>query len=247
MKSRLSMALLGTTLYLQGCAPAWQISAPVTPSSYATSSERIPRTVGKLRKLVAVTITQPPPKGCWGGGGEIALGYDALGEATIRHLSDRKGYEMVRLEQVNVSPWTGTSSPEAQVEELVRAAAGTPETNPSELVRNIVGALARSANADGVILLRSHSSCLRANAGFRALIGILSLGVSEVFPEKYNTDAKPYPLFQATIFEGASGRIVWQQERHLPLVRFSESAQDRSDAELFFEDLEIAIPKVLTR
>jgi len=247
MKSWLSMALLGTTLYLQGCAPAWQISAPITASSYATSSERIPRTVGKLRKLVAVTVTQPSPKGCWGGGGEIALGYSTLGEASIRHLSDRKGYEIVKIDEMNVPLSAGAFSPQAQVEELVRAAAGTPETNPSELVRNIVGALARSVNADGVIMLRSHSNCIRANAGFRALMGILSLGVSEVFPEKYNSDAKPYPLFQATIFEGASGRIVWQQERHLPLVRFSESAKDRSDAELFFEDLEIAIPKVLTR
>ncbi len=237
VRGRLSLLVI-LTLVLTACATTWQTEQPVTPSSYQTTRERIPRTVGKLRKLMVLPIRRNAPKVCRGDG-EITIDYDdANYTAAAEYLATQKGYEVMRLDTARNAAWLNPEQNRDSLLEITewfgkKNAHAIPGPLTGELLRNI-----RTADAaDGLLIFVVQMDCKKANTPMRTINAVLSLGISEL---PYDYDAfLPRVIFRISILETAESRPVWGKYH-------SRDWSGKTDEEYLFEDLEPAVPKILT-
>jgi hypothetical protein len=230
-----------------GCT-TWQTDQPVSPTSYETSRGRIERTVGKLRRLVAVAITQQAPKVCAGGDGTAALDYAGKWQAAERYLVEEKGYDIVHLDRIG-----GEDAPalddEAFVRELVGWSAGSPaQAVPGPLTLDLLARLKASGAADGLLVFHDQSTCLMADRDNRLAMDLLTLGFNELITDPFMLAV--HSVYHVAIVETASQRPVWRRKLDM---YWQESAdkfaypRPKATMAVLFEELEPAIPRLLTR
>lgn len=245
--------LFGAFLFLQSCGPL-QTTTQITPSSYRESFEAVPRTVGKLRRLVMVSVIQPAPAVCAGGKEKFDKdSQDKIGEAYY-HLYEKKGYDVIPVESfayeakaqipakklaeysTQLADWTGKSEPD-----------GTP----TDSIKHIIDDIGLPVQADGVVILHAFESCLAADSpALRGLIAISSLGLSEIPASRDNPNSpfKTFPKFVVAVCETRSGRIVWKNTSdRARMIKLWKWTKPGTELELLFDPLDNAVPKVLTR
>lgn len=243
--------LLGAFLFLPSCAPSQTITQ-VTPSSYRESFETVPRTVGKLRRLVMMSVIQPAPPVCTERNIEqfTQRSQDKINEAYYL-LSERKGYEIVPI--VSAAYEAKAQIPAGRLAEYSShflaewARKSDADAVPPDVIKRIIDAVGSPVQADGVVVLHAMQTCFAAeHPTLRGLAAIFSLGTTEI-PGNPDT-FKALPEFVITICERHSGRIVWKNtSSRVESERFWRPTKHGSDMELLFNSLENAVPKVLTR
>lgn len=241
------LSLAGLCLALVGCAP-WQTAQPVHPTSYQVSREHIPRTVGKLRRIALIGIHQSAPKACEGNG-EVTLLHQGLDAEAATYLGDIKGYEVILPNHAGGLEWAPPGQEQALLEEIAAWSKNTrDDATLGPLTLALLDRAGHDARVDGLVLLHVELTCARANQPFRVFLGVASLGVSEVLPDPKL--AVTYPVYRAAILETSGHRCVW---RNMPSPAwkgtrdyFKQGAIKPAVHELF-DELEPAIPKLLTR
>lgn len=251
MKGRHFLLVLASAALLPGCA-AWKTAEPVSPSSYQVSRSHIPRTVGKLRRLAILPIAQQPPHACRStsnGEAAIALPLGDAGDAAL-FLSKQKGYEIVSLAAERYPAWLDNSVNQEFVSEVIAWSAQTRDDAPiGPLLSSLAEQVGEGERVDGILLLHVEDSCARANTAGRTLLGIASLGASEVLVDPKLQEV--FPVYRAAIIETAGKRPAWRNTVDMAWsglrVYFSLSGKAKPFSEYLFEDLEPAVPKMLTR
>lgn len=249
MNHVLSLVLAFCTLFLTGCA-AWQTSQPVTPVSYQASREQIPRQVGKLRRLAAIPLHQEEPSICSETGrGVITLAYeDPDYQRAASYLSARKGYEIVELDPAIYADRVFPPANAEFLRELSNWSAGSSrEDVPGPHVQALVSQARHREMVDGVLIFHIHHNCLIGNSVGRLTLGVLTLGLNELLPDPKSKEL--YTIYRASILEAITGRPVWRKVSidHAGNIWTSGRQDALSYEEDFFNDLEAAIPKILTR
>lgn len=239
--------VLLTSIALSGCA-AWQTAETVTPISYSVSRERIPRTIGKLRRLALIPLYQPAPKICNGSGNGPALAPDQwyVGPA-LTSLQD-KGYEIVLLKEIIDAHTRNQLLNPSFLESIGKWSIQTQgPLDPS--LGNAISSFGKQNNFDGLLILQMEETCPFANQAFRTLLGISTLGLSEFLPNP-SLQQIHYEIW-ATIIEVSGARPVWRSHVLPELIDWWQdgpfATERRSATDSLFEDLEAAIPKILTR
>jgi len=235
-------------LLLAGCA-AWQTEKPVTPSSYQKSREQVPRNVGKLRRLAVLPIHQTAPSVCGIGNSEIDISPGIPVPGATEFLTTQRGYELIPLDPERYRQWLDSSSNQAFLKEIAEWSTETSaDTPPGPLTESLVEYARTGDNADGLLVFFTHYSCDRANPALRALFGISTAGISEFVPGPIQN---VHPTYRVAILEAATKRPVWRVAMPDPWLatRARSPLFDKkmSYPEILFEDLEPAIPKLLTR
>lgn len=236
--------MLVVFLFLPSCVQ-WQTTAQITPSSYQESFETVPRTVGKLRRLVMVSVIQPAPAVCTVG--VVERSRDKIAEA-YRILSEKKGYEVIPIE--NPAYQTKAQLPvdrlaeySAQLADWTRKS--DADAIPPDPIRHIIDAIGLPVGADGVVVLHILQTCPAAEPPpptLRVLSAILSLGASEI------PNRNAVQQIVVNICEMRSGRIVWKNTlERAQSIRFWKPTKTATDIELLFDSLDNAVPRVLTR
>lgn len=249
MSRELSLLLAICALFLTGCA-AWQTSQPVTPVSYQASREKIPRQVGKLRRLAAIPIHQEEPSICSENGrGVTTLAYDDPDyRRAASYLSARKGYEIVELDPATYADWLLPPANEEFLRELSNwSASSSREEAPGPHVQALVNQARNREMVDGVLVFHIHRNCFMGNSAGRLTLGILTLGLNELLPDPRSKEL--YTTYRACILEAISGHPVWRDDTidHARNLWTSGHQDALSFEDNFFNDLEPAIPKILTR
>ncbi|WP_024301816.1 hypothetical protein [Pseudogulbenkiania sp. MAI-1] len=242
--------LLVVAGWLLAACSAWESKQPVSPVSYQSAREGIPRTVGRLRRLAPIPIVQQPAKICLYGNDEIAIDYDnGFFQLVADYLAQRKGYELILPDPDRYPEWLVPPRNLPFLQEITTWSVNSQvEQLPGSSSRRLLERLRTGEVADGVLILHIHNSCSMANATERAMFGIMTLGFNELLtnPEL----EKPYITYRVSILEAASARPVWRiavREDWLRTRRQLKWGGERTDEEYLFEDLEPAIPKLLTR
>lgn len=238
-----------TALGLAGCAP-WQSSAPVTPSSYAQARDVMPRTLGRLRRLVLVELDRAAPKACDAGtDGEVTL---TVPDAETREiLVERKGYELVDPAPDAGHPWLDDGAVQALAQDMRRAEGAGDALQLAAPLRAWLDRLRAEHQVDALFVVQVESTCGNALGPLRGALAIVSLGTSELTknPELRRLET----LYVAAAFESASGRLVWRNEvghgaKALDAFRQLRGATaGPSPLERLLEPVEPAVPKILTR
>lgn len=223
-------------------------SSPVVPSSYRESFETLPRTVGKLRRLVLVPLIEPAPAICPVKNPQAFTERAALMVKNSQaYLVEHKGYEIL--------PWEDRVRPEGSMierEELPRAReivewgiqAKVDESPPATLKQQIEH-LSALYGADGVLVLHLRQTCIAANPGQRRLFAVLTLGMSEILERDALAVLQEQAM--AAVIERHSGRKVWHNDLEWAKAMQGLKHGRLSEIELLFKPLETAVPKVLTR
>lgn len=246
---RLVITMLVTSLGFSGCA-SWQTEETVIPVSYTVSRERIPRTVGKLRRLALIALYQPAPKICNGSGERPALSPEQwYAGSALAYLQD-KGYEVLPLEAAIDEPTRNILlNPDflARLGEWSTQTQGNSPLDPN--LREAISILGKKNNFDGFLILQIEETCTLANKAFRTSLGIMSLGVSELL-----RDPKLQQIHSglwATIVEVSGAHPVWRSHVFPELLDWWQggpfASERKSVMDTLFEDLEPATPKILTR
>lgn len=237
-----------------GCAP-WQTRAPITAVSYQTSREQVPRTVGKLRRLVAIQV-RVVPKGCAGG-------TDGEGRLTVLHpaarelLAQRRGYELVEPDLTRPVAGFGdaqVATTAAVVADVLNARDPAQPAGPA--LAAWLGRLREGERIDGVLVLKQEVACLASSPATRGLLALFTFGVSEVVGADFTEPNAEY--FAVSVFETAAARMVWRSvygriEQELVKPPLSLSGPEQADARRAWsiahvlEDIEPAVPRLLTR
>lgn len=253
---------------LGACAAAWQTEQPVTPSSYGSARGEIPRNVGLLRRLAVLGIERAPPKVCADHrtNGEISvIEGPSIAEVAFDFVSKSKDYELLRLDPARHARWLKAPDNAPFLAELASAVPGpsptanqgtgaVPATASADgtvgpALRALLVQLREAEKADGLLVLFLDRNCPRGNQSLRTVIGVFSLGTSELMgSDELDT---PFMSYRAAIFETARAVPVWRHGINEAEVKskndFNFFAKARSWFEHLFGDLEPALPGVLTR
>ena len=221
-----------------------------TPTSYRASHEQIPRTVGKLRWLAVVPTEEDAPAACGVADGALRVTdwarYPIIG---LDYLTRRKGYEIVRLDATAYASWLDATDNGAFLREVsswLRDAAG--DIRPGPLAAKLVSEVGARERVDGVLFFHRQDTCDRANVAIRAFLGVGTLGISEFLPDPQLQVLRP--IYHVAIVESAGGRPVWRRTVNVLRKGMAEIftlSKPRSDIEAIFQDLEPAVPAILTR
>lgn len=246
IRATVLMAALG----LSGCAP-WQSNAPVTPSSYAQARDVVPRTLGRLRRLVLVELDRASPKACDAGtDGEATLTAPDPDARAI--LAERKGYELVDPAPDAGQLWLDDSAVQALAQDMLRARDGGDTLQLAAPVRAQLDRLRAERQVDALFVVEVESTCAMDNTLLRGATAIVTLGMSEL--TKNPELRRHYSVYTAAAFESASGRLVWHHHvlgsagSLLDAVRLlKDPAAATPLLERLLEPVEPAVPKILTR
>lgn len=235
---------------LTACAGSWQTEGPVTPSSYQSSRDRMARTEGKLRRLAVLTLEQAAPKAC-GRQTDNELTADGADDASRRQLVDTKGYELVDLDARRLARWLDAPALAALGADILAhldsrgaaPAAGSPLPRLLERLRS-------DERADGLLVLHRRLTCENAIPPLRAIMGIGTLGLSEVWPDERLQRLEAYHA--GALFETASGRLVWRRDTAADVGSrlqdfFSLGGPRLAGFARVIDALEPAVPRLLTR
>lgn len=237
-----------------GCAP-WQTSAPVTPVSYQTSREQLPRTVGKLRRLAVVQL-RLVPQGC-AGGTDGAWQLTALDPTARELLAQRKGYELIEPDAAHPLADVGDPRIATSVQLVADLLAVKDATMPpGPALAAWLSQLREDERVDGVLVLKQEVACLKSATATRGLLALGTFGLSEVLPADFSQPMAEY--LEVVVLETASARLVWrnvygrlEQELVKPPMTFKGPV--RGDAlrvwsmTYVLKPLEPAVPRLLTR
>jgi len=212
-------------LTLVACSSAWESRKPPEATTYIAPTDRIERTVGRLRKLVLLPVDFHTTD-CHVAS-DAAEGA-ALEAATIKLLTDWKGYDVV------------TVRPEDQAEAASLAAtlgswqeeSGGKQDQPPAAEANKMTALVAAYRTDGMLALRAHIKCLSTLdiVGYFMIIGM---------PNWAHTLSERN--VSAGIYEGHDQRLVWLKYQHFDMPTVAHSPQS------LFENLENAVPAALQK
>ncbi|MEN9315148.1 MAG: hypothetical protein RIS35_1541 [Pseudomonadota bacterium] len=258
MTVRVARALLPMIAVLTaGCVQSWTTEQPVTPSTYGASLARIPRTVGMLRRLAVLPISQDLPAICREGTDDrpaISAPGGIAGDL-VRRIRDEKGYEVLPLDAALYRAWLESPENQPFLEEITRWSVSTGEgARVGALTGELLSRLAEGKAFDGLLILHVRRRCQMASDTLRGLRGVMTLGLNEMWPDA--DMLTPYLEYRASILEAASGRPVWRGLVRLmprPTQAPHAGAPAASYPMLYptvdklFEGLEPAIPKLLTR
>lgn len=219
------------SLSLNSCSTTWETDTAPIAKTYTTSQDQLTRSVGKLRRLLILPAVVKS-KDCPNSPSDNELS-KALYENTGKYLSDWKGYEVLYpiVKQDN------------EFDDLVVRLGTWQENNvgdgiPPEIDRETVIELAKKNTVDGVLLLHGKLSCLNAVdvTLYFMIIGIPNWA-NKLFGENVS----------AGIYEANSGRLVWKHYGSF----LHPSAGGGVDASLWpsslFDDIENAVPAVLSQ
>lgn len=245
MKFGVRVAAAAACVALSGCS-TWQTAIAPTPTSYGSSREQIPRTVGKLRRLAVLATDEKAPAACGASDGELAV---ADAGAASDYLHRHKGYAIVALDVAAYAEWLDAARNGGFLRELadwLRDTSG--EVRPGPLVSALVRTAASRERTDGVLFVHRRHTCQRANTVFRGLLGIGTLGMSELMPDPKLQEL--HPIYHVAIVESAGLRPVWRRSVSVAWHDFADQfsrKEARPVVETLFEDLEPAVPAILTR
>lgn len=248
VRCRLPIAAAVAGMVLAACAP-WQSPAPVTPASYQSARDRIERTVGKLRRLAVLQVVQEANSNCGEGLSERAA-LAPVTEAVRSLLAESKGYELADagLPAGATEPADPATAP--LVKELLQLGAGPADAACGPLTCALLARLRQEQRVDGLLVLHTRYTCPNALPGFRPLIAIFSLGLSEALPEAQLRDL--VPLHAAFVFDTGSGHVLWRHGVGLTaqILAPQEAARLHGGflgVEAVLEGIEPAVPKILVR
>lgn len=252
MNHRLSPRLAGllAAALLAGCAGNWQTEAPVTPSSYQSSRDRMARTEGKLRRLAVLVLDQAAPKAC-GRHTDNEVSVDGADDFSRRQLVDTKGYELVDLDARRLATWLDAAGLAALGTDILASVDGPGlAAAPGSPLDRLLVRLRIDEKADGLLVLHRRMTCGNAITPMRALLGIGTLGLSEVWPDEKLQQLEIYHA--GAMFETASGRLVWRRDTSADLGArlqdfFSISGPRHAGLARVIDALEPAVPRLLTR
>lgn len=237
-------------ILLAGCAP-WQTSEPVTPASYQSSRERIPRSVGKLRRMALLWVEQGPPDACVAGAKAEAALQQAASGLREDMLTGRKGYDVIIPDALRYAAWLAPPGSQALVDDILHLPSAPDGAAPGPSLRALIERLRVDDLVDGLLIVHMQSTCSNANPAFRALMSTFTLGMHALWP-----DARTQEQFRhgrALVFETSTGHLVWRNEAFITATGWGRSLNPftgrdaRPDDEILLQDLETAVPKILTR
>ncbi len=238
MSARKALPLVAVmTTLISGCANTnWQIdkSQAVTPQSYSVYRSPTKRSIGRLRKILLVNVTVQTPQACSGIRPDSPPRW-----ANMNYLHEEKGYDVI------YRPKPGEAITEAErsaIRLLIEMAekAGQPQAGWTPTA--IDPLLLSDQKFDALMLVESSWTCpLVMWPELRWSAGVLSLGLSELFPQSESLET--YRYYRATLFETSLGQPVWQSSMR---NRYARNGPDFDEHELFSK-LEQAVPALLTR
>lgn len=243
-------ALLAAGL-LAGCAGSWQTESPVTPSSYQSARDRMARTEGKLRRLAVLALDQAAPKAC-GRQTDNEATIDRADDTSRQQLVDAKGYELVEIDAQRLAAWLDAPALAALGADILARLVDKPGAAPAagSPLQRLLERLRTEGRADGLLVLHRRTTCSNAITPLRAMLGIGTLGLSEVWPDErlQQLDA----LHGGAMFETASGRLVWRLDTTAEVGArvqdyFSFGGAARPGFARVIDALEPAVPRLLTR
>jgi len=261
MRTLQPLTTLALLVLLTACASPWQTDRLVTPSSYASARGEIPRTVGLLRRLAVLGVNRAAPKACAGQTNRetTVLATPNVFSPAIDHVRREKSYELVMLDPERHAPWLNAPDNAGFLDELIAsmlvatpdsAPAAAPDAAPGPRLRALLTRLHEADRIDGLLVLFLDHNCPRGNDATRTLLGLLSLGVTEMTPDA-SLDT-PLSFYHAAIYESARGVPVWRHDISEAGIKARNQfnifvRKERSWFEHLFDDLEPALPAVLTR
>jgi hypothetical protein len=117
-------------------------------------------------------------------------------------------------------------------------------------MQQLLGRLRSEERVDGLLVLHRRTTCSNAFTPMRALMGIGTLGLSEVWPDEKLQQLDTF--HGGAMFETASGRLVWRLDTSAEMSArlqdfFSIHGRARTGFERVIDALEPAVPRLLTR
>lgn len=249
-RARASPAAALAGLLLAACGTTWQTDRPVTPTSYHSSRAHIERTTGKLRRLVAVALTQQAPPICRDGSGTLAVDYEAAWPGAERYLVDDKGYDILRLDPTADEDWLLPEKNGALLRELADwSADGKADAPPGPLTLALLARL-KTRGADGLLVFHDHRTCRMAQPAHRLSMGVLTIGMNEIPLLTDPTMRDVHSIYRVAIVETSSQQPVWRRTLDMYWRATADEfayPKPRDTISVLFEDLEPAVPGLLTR
>jgi hypothetical protein len=169
-----------------GCSYHSQSKEPVSPLTYTATLDRRPDSTGKLRRLALMPVELEPYSGEYASKKDEEAGGFRYQDACAGYLTEKKGYQVVVVRDT-VQDWYREWKKDEGEDHAPR----------------VVQEVSRALNVDGVVVVR-----IKGRKPWGTLEGLMNIALINI------------PLFYrigttnigAWIYEGASGRVVWQHE-----------------------------------
>lgn len=244
MIGRRGLSILATLILFSACS-AWQTEREVTPSSYQTSREKIPRKVGKLRRMAVLPIRQSAPRIC-DDSGEIRVDYEHRYFTDAQaYLVSHKGYEIVRLDPARYQVWLTSPQNQEFLQEITHWSANSEaDTPPGEKTTALLARIHEMEHTDGLMVFHIHVNCLMAHSAPRMFFGVFTLGLSEILGP---SPEDSYTTNRVAIIETATSRPVWRKSARAGISKTPFGGRSNTDEDYLFSDLDPAVPKILTQ
>lgn len=231
--------LAATVVLIAGCSSTWETTEPVAAATTQASEDTVPRTAGKLRRLILLPpVFEMDTADCATRlNVSVESNSQMIHDAAKQFLVDWKGYEVIEA---------GTHLPEADARALVRELgiwqeASAADRIPPEALRAPVQTLARNLRADGAIVLHAAPECIN---WVDVTLNLLAVGMPNFYGKMFGRN------FSAGIYEAATGSLVWQHYVNVPMaspgcVRSGACIDNRT--QLLLGTLENAVPAALVK
>lgn len=226
--------ILFVLLFLTICACTYhsQSKDQVAPVTYKSKPYRSADSLGKLRRLALMPVEIKSYRDKYVSVKDHAAAAVSYEDACANFLTEKKGYEIVVARNAD-EKWrsglfedSGYNNIQDLYQKWHKEAA---DMQASSVIQKIGGAL----NVDGVLVIR-----IKERKPWGLTEGLLNIALINI-PLFYNVAS---PNIGAWIYETATGRLVWREERSI----FGNEAATATDSLIsLFADLENAVPRQL--
>lgn|GEM_PF-1129924 len=229
----LFIVLLSVTIC--SCTYHTQSKDPVAPVTYEATQYREANSVGNLRRLAVMPVELKPYKGkysCEKDQEAAALNYE---NACIKFLTEKKGYEIVVVRD-SEEKWRSELLSDARYSSIKDLCQMWHKEIAKGNTVSVIQKIGRALNVDGVLVVQ-----IKERKPWGVADALLNLALLDI-PLFYNIAS---PEVSAWIYETATGRLIWREERSI-VITGNESVNTDSLISIF-EELENALPRQLIK
>ncbi len=240
-----NLFLVLLVLTMCGCTYHSQTDEPVTSVTYELPQYRSASSVGNLRRLALMPIELASYKGKYDSEKDqltAALSYE---NACASFLTDKKGYEIVVLRDVDEKCRNGLLEDVECIcnQDLYQK---WKKTTAKKKTASAIQEIGRALNVDGILVIWDKGrEALRVQEedwelwrkGLWAVLNV-ALGFTPIYYYEMTPD------IGAGIYETATGQLVWREAHSISASGFSSASGRLVN---LFTDLENAVPRQLIK
>lgn len=236
-----NLLLVLLVLTMCGCTYHSQTDEPVTSVTYELPQYRSASSIGNLRRLALMPIELTSYKGQYNSEKDqltAALSYE---DACANFLTDKKGYEIVVLRDVDEKCRNGLLENVECIcnQELHQK---WKKTTAKKKTASAIQEIGRALNVDGILVIWYKGRKAEEDLEGWEKPAFAFLNVALLFtPFFYNEMS---PDIGAWIYETATGQRVWSEAHSISASGFSPASERLVN---LFTDLENAVPQQLIK